>query len=155
MKKFTIIHNSENCRYFLHVDGPFYISVSESYGIFWLKFSDDSLHPDDGLDIEICPEIDAVSRHVIASENTDYVEMAICLIYEETQAFIVDWLDKGGDLMDADSLESLLMSRLKELAQCVAIEYPSYETYKNHVEETPHDFCRANESKQPENGEQV
>ena len=140
MKKFIIVYNFEDRRYFFHINGPFYISVSESCGIFWLEFNSDSLDSDDGLQIEICLDLDDVSSHVISLEETDFTEEAIDLIYDVTQSVIELWNDKDEKVFNADVLRILLQKKLKELAQSIAHQHPSYEAYKSHVENVPHGF---------------
>ena len=140
MKKFTIIYNFEDRRYFFPIEGPFYISVSEYCGIFGIEFNTDTLNPDEGLQIEICLDHDDVTSHIIALEETDFTDKAICLIYEVTQNVIEIWLDKDEKVFDADVLALLLKKKLKELAQNIANEHPSHDTYQRHVEQVPHIF---------------
>lgn len=138
MKQFTIVYDDDERRYFSQIQNPFYIEVSSPCGVFFLTIQEENT--DKGLEIEMSLPLDDTTLHIIALEETIFYEEGIELVYVMAERLILKFLKSDDDVLDGNELKCEIMTALVSLAVKTVQNDPSYERYKNHTENVPHNF---------------
>lgn len=136
MNKIIFIFNSEERRYLACFTSPFYFEVSAPAGVFFITFTEES--SESQFQLEIMPDLDPVTSHIISLEETDFFEKAFELIYTSTEFYIKKMITSDLLEVDLDVLIDVLSRELSALAKETASNHESYQHWCNHVETVEH-----------------